>query len=133
VVPKAPLERDIQSSICDYVAYRKYFFWRQNTGGMYRDGHYFTLPKYAMRGAPHPRLAMARVEFGVEAVRGCCCSPSWFAKLITQSASSRLDQRHGHLNLSRIRHAEAFCLANAVQVSRYRTFSRLPGQYLQDH
>jgi hypothetical protein len=43
-------ESDIVSSICDYLALRKHFFWRQNTGGMYREGRFFSLPKYAMRG-----------------------------------------------------------------------------------
>jgi hypothetical protein len=47
-----PRESEIQSSICDYLALRKHFFWRQNTAGMYRDGRFFSLPKYSMRGVP---------------------------------------------------------------------------------
>jgi hypothetical protein len=29
---KAPLEKDIQSAICDYLTARRHFFWRNNTG-----------------------------------------------------------------------------------------------------
>ena len=45
-------ESDIVSSICDYLALRKHFFWRQNTGGLYREGRFFSPPKHAMRGVP---------------------------------------------------------------------------------
>lgn len=49
---KPPLEKDIQRAICDYLALRRYFFWRQNTGGLYREGRFFSLPKFAKRGVP---------------------------------------------------------------------------------
>src|ERR1043166_7044665 len=48
--PRKETEASIQYSICEYLAARKYLFWRQNTAGLYRDGRFFSLPKYAMRG-----------------------------------------------------------------------------------
>jgi hypothetical protein len=49
-------ESDIQTSIYDYLAYRKVFFWRQNTAPTVNksdDGWSFRrLPKYARRGVP---------------------------------------------------------------------------------
>jgi hypothetical protein len=56
VKDNAPLERDIQSSICDYLAAKRHFFWRQNTAPSIQksaDGWAFRrLPKYAKRGVP---------------------------------------------------------------------------------
>jgi hypothetical protein len=52
----APLEKDIQSTICDYLAARRYFFWRQNTSPTVQksaDGWQFRrMAKHAMRGVP---------------------------------------------------------------------------------
>lgn len=45
-------ETDIVRAICDYLALRKHFFWRQNTAPLYREGRFFSMPKYAMRGVP---------------------------------------------------------------------------------
>lgn len=46
------LEKEIQLAICDYLALKKYFFWRQNTSPIFdiKTGFYRPLPKYAMRG-----------------------------------------------------------------------------------
>ncbi len=46
------LEKEIQLAICDYLALKKYFFWRQNTSPIFdkASGFYRPLPKYAMRG-----------------------------------------------------------------------------------
>ncbi len=54
VEQKEPLERDIQKAICDYLALRKHFFWRQNTGAIMdaKSGGYRSMPKYAMNGVP---------------------------------------------------------------------------------
>jgi hypothetical protein len=51
---KIPLESEIQSAICDYLALRKHFFWRQNTSPTVQKGaegwSFRRMPKYAMRG-----------------------------------------------------------------------------------
>jgi hypothetical protein len=51
-------ESDIQRAICDYLACRKVFFWRQNTAPTFdRATQSYrampkAMPKYAMRGVP---------------------------------------------------------------------------------
>ena len=50
-------ESQIQTAICDYLALRKHFFWRQNsTPSVYFKGgdtmQFRSMPKYAMRGVP---------------------------------------------------------------------------------
>lgn len=46
-------ESDIQSSICDYLAYRKHFFWRcNNVPAPLASGGFRALPKYTPRGLP---------------------------------------------------------------------------------
>ena len=51
---KAPLEKDIQSAICDYLSARRHFFWRQNTAPtIQKQGDQWAfrrMPKYSMRG-----------------------------------------------------------------------------------
>lgn len=47
-------ESDIQRAICDYLALKKVFFWRNNNTPIY-DGQskrYRAMPKYAMHGLP---------------------------------------------------------------------------------
>lgn len=47
------LERDIQLAICDYLALRRYFFWRANTiPAPAKDGGFRAMPKYGMTGVP---------------------------------------------------------------------------------
>lgn len=45
-------EQDIQEAICEYLALKKYFFWRQNTMGLFdsRKKIYRRMPRYAMNG-----------------------------------------------------------------------------------
>ena len=49
-------EAEIQNSICDYLALRKHFFWRQNSApSVYYKGDqmlFRAMPKYGMRGVP---------------------------------------------------------------------------------
>jgi hypothetical protein len=49
-----PKEAQIQLAICDYLALKKLFFWRQNTGGVYdaKAGFHRPMPKYSMNGVP---------------------------------------------------------------------------------
>lgn len=49
-----PLEKEIQSSICEYLDLRNVFFWRQNTSPTFNQnaGMYQAMPKYALRGVP---------------------------------------------------------------------------------
>ena len=49
-----PLEKEIQLSICKYLAVKKYFFWRQNTQPIFdmKGGGYRAMPKYSMNGIP---------------------------------------------------------------------------------
>lgn len=49
-----PLEKDIQYSVCDYLAKKRYFFWRQNTAGIYdaKGGFYRRASKWALDGVP---------------------------------------------------------------------------------
>lgn len=42
----------IQNSICDYLSLKHYFFWRQNTAPLFRDGRFFSMPKYSLTGIP---------------------------------------------------------------------------------
>ncbi len=45
-------ETEIQSAICDYLALKKHFFWRQNSSGSFQNGKFVKLPKYSMSGLP---------------------------------------------------------------------------------
>lgn len=49
-----PLEKEIQLAICDYLAMKHYFFWRQNTSPMFEKstGFYRPMPKYSKNGVP---------------------------------------------------------------------------------
>lgn len=49
---KEPLEKDIQAGICDYLALRRHFFWRQNTQPIFsrKDFAYRAMPKHTMNG-----------------------------------------------------------------------------------
>lgn len=54
VKPREPKESEIQLAICDYLALKRYFFWRQNTTSVFDATKkvFRALPKYAMRGVP---------------------------------------------------------------------------------
>ena len=49
-------ESQIQSAVCDYLAYRRLFFWRQNNAPAVnkRDGawSFRRMPKHSRRGVP---------------------------------------------------------------------------------
>lgn len=49
---REPLESEIQAAICDYLALKKRFFWRNNTVPIYDATKkiFRAMPKYAMRG-----------------------------------------------------------------------------------
>ena len=46
------LEKEIQLAICDYLAYKHYFFWRQNTTPIYDKDRFRAMPKYSKNGLP---------------------------------------------------------------------------------
>lgn len=47
-------ESDIQRTICDYLALKKHFFWRQNTTPVFdpTKKSFRRMPKYSMKGVP---------------------------------------------------------------------------------
>ncbi len=47
------LEVDIQREICDYLASKQYFFWRQNNIPVInKNGSFRAMPKYSKKGVP---------------------------------------------------------------------------------
>lgn len=46
------LEKEIQLAICDYLALRKVFFWRQNVAPVYdsKNERFRAMPKYSLTG-----------------------------------------------------------------------------------
>lgn len=47
-------EKDIQMSICDYLAYKRFFFWRQNVNPIFdiKTGKPRRMPSYSKNGVP---------------------------------------------------------------------------------
>ena len=47
-------EVDIQSAVCDYLALKGYFFWRNNNTPIYNptSNSFRAMPKYALKGLP---------------------------------------------------------------------------------
>lgn len=45
-------ETDIQMAICDYLALKKHFFWRQNSVPVFSEGRFRAMSKYAKNGVP---------------------------------------------------------------------------------
>ena len=47
-------ESDILRAICDYLALKKHFFWRNNSYGIFdvKGGFHRALPKYSLKGVP---------------------------------------------------------------------------------
>lgn len=62
-------ESDIQASICQYLELKRYFFWRQNVGGVFSNGHYRRMPKYSMTGVPDIILVKEGIMWGLEVKR----------------------------------------------------------------
>ncbi len=52
VIKQKILEKEIQLSILDYLAYRNVFMWRQNTQPVFDKGHFRSMPKYSRNGVP---------------------------------------------------------------------------------
>lgn len=61
-------ETDIQRAICDYLALRKYMFWRNNNIPVYDAvGKKFrAMPKYTMRGRPDIEIISGGHYIGLE-------------------------------------------------------------------
>lgn len=53
---RIPLEKEIQGAICDYLAVKDHFFWRQNTAPIVQkstDGWRFRrMPAHSLKGVP---------------------------------------------------------------------------------
>lgn len=50
---KPPKESEIQRTICDYLAMKHHFFWRNNNTPVWQGGEnarFRAMPKYSMRG-----------------------------------------------------------------------------------
>jgi len=45
-------ETDIQFSICEYLAVKKHFFWRQNSNPIFSNGKMRAMPKFSKNGIP---------------------------------------------------------------------------------
>jgi hypothetical protein len=50
----APLERDIQRAICDYLSLRGHFYWRQNTAPAFdwKSNRFRRMAKHTRKGVP---------------------------------------------------------------------------------
>lgn len=66
-------ESDIVRAICDYLEYRRVFFWRQNTAptvNKSKDGWSFRrMPKHALKGVPDIIVIKAGQFIGLEVKR----------------------------------------------------------------
>jgi len=60
------LEKEIQLAICDYLALKKYFFWRQNVVPIFEKGHFRPMPKYSKNGVPDIILINKGYFWGLE-------------------------------------------------------------------
>lgn len=64
---KHTLEKDIQMTICQYLEYKHYMFWRQNTMPVVKpDGSFRAMPKFSMRGVPDILLIKDGQFWGLE-------------------------------------------------------------------
>lgn len=67
------LEREIQLQICDYLALRKHFFWRENNTPIFQNDkgnqRFRAMPKYSKRGVPDIMLVYKGQVFGIEVKR----------------------------------------------------------------
>ena len=65
------LEKEIQLAICDYLAYKRYFFWRQNTGAImnHKTGNFKAMPKHSLNGVPDIILIQEGKFIGLEVKR----------------------------------------------------------------
>jgi hypothetical protein len=61
-------ETDIQGSICDYLALKRYFFWRTNTTPIFdsRRKAFRAMPKYARKGVSDILLLKEGILHAIE-------------------------------------------------------------------
>lgn len=64
--PAPEKETAIVNAICEYLSVKQHFFWRQNTGGMYREGRFFSLPRFSLKGVPDIILVKSGIFVGLE-------------------------------------------------------------------
>ena len=65
------LEGDIQLSICEYLEWKRHFFWRQNSSGSFYKGadgsrQFRKPPKYAKNGVPDIIVVKDGIFIGLE-------------------------------------------------------------------
>lgn len=62
------VENNIQKAVCDYLALRKYFFWRSNNMPVYDSTRkqYRAMPVYSMKGVPDIILIKDGFFIGIE-------------------------------------------------------------------
>ncbi len=59
-------ESVVLAAIGDYLEVRGRCFWRMNSGGMFREGRHFALPKHTPRGLPDFFVVAAGQIYGLE-------------------------------------------------------------------
>lgn len=66
-----PNESQIVSAICDYLALKKYLFWRNNNIPVFDQGRgkWRAMPKHTMRGLPDIEMILAGQFVGLEVKR----------------------------------------------------------------
>lgn len=62
-------ESQIVSIICDYLAIKKYFFWRQNNIGVFNGKEYRKMPRYSKNGVPDIIAVIDGDFWGIEVKR----------------------------------------------------------------
>ena len=67
----APLEKQIQDSICEYLATKKHFFYRQNNIPAFdrNTGKRWNMPKWGKNGAPDIVVVLKGKYLGLEVKR----------------------------------------------------------------
>lgn len=68
-MPRKGPEALIQKQITDYLTYRNFFWWRNNTGAMAspsNDGHKRRFIRFGKKGSPDIFVLFLRVLFGIE-------------------------------------------------------------------
>ncbi len=63
---KRSLEKEIQLAICDYLALKRYFFYRSNNVPVWDQDHFRALPKYTPRGLPDIVVVKGGKYIGLE-------------------------------------------------------------------
>lgn len=67
------LEKDIQAVICDYLTFRRVFFYRQNNIPVNHNGEYRALPKHTPRGISDLVVVKDGVVYFLEVKRSGTC------------------------------------------------------------